>query len=158
MNFLLHKLHYKFVCRANQARAIFWSRVFKKTGAGLRVLGRITCIHPENISVGNQSSINEGCILNARASITIGDNVHISSYAVLNTAGLDYESPGRPHFAKPIIIHNAVWIGSGVIINPGVTIGENSIVGAGAVVTKDIPRNVVAVGVPAKVVKEIDIK
>ncbi|MGJ8739270.1 DapH/DapD/GlmU-related protein, partial [Zobellia laminariae] len=59
-------------------------------------------------------------------------------------------------YAKPIRIGDNVWIGGGVIVNPGVTIGDNSVIGSGSVVVKDIPKNVVAVGNPCRVLKKID--
>ena len=58
-------------------------------------------------------------------------------------------------FAKPITVGDNVWIGGNVVVLPGVTIGSNSVIGAGSVVTKDIPSNVVAVGNPCKVIKEL---
>ncbi|MNN71653.1 Galactoside O-acetyltransferase [compost metagenome] len=61
-------------------------------------------------------------------------------------------------YALPITIGNNVWIGGGSIINPGVTIGDNSIIGSGSVVTKDIPANVIAVGNPCKVLREVTIE
>jgi maltose O-acetyltransferase len=57
--------------------------------------------------------------------------------------------------AEPITLENNVWLGGGVVVCPGVTIGENTVVGAGAVVTKDLPANAVAVGSPARVIKEL---
>jgi maltose O-acetyltransferase len=59
-------------------------------------------------------------------------------------------------YTRPIVIKDNVWIGASATINPGVTIGNNVVVGAGAVVTKDVPDNVVVAGVPAKVIREID--
>ena len=58
-------------------------------------------------------------------------------------------------YARPVKIGNYVWVGAGVHINPGVTIGDNTIIGAGSVITKDIPANVIAAGVPCKVIREI---
>ena len=112
---------------------------------------------PENIFLGSNSSVNEGVILNARTKIAIGNHVHISPGAIINTGTLDYQKKGaeRHHLAMEVTISDGVWIGSGAIINPGVTIGENSVIGAGAVVTRNIPPNCVAVGIPAKVMKEI---
>ncbi len=127
-------------------------------GKGSMIYGRIKVYSPENIHLGQNCSLNEGVILNARATISIGDDVHISPGVIINTGALDYTKIGkdRTHFSKPVSISNGVWIGSGAIINPGVTIGENSVVGAGAVVTKDIPLNSVAVGIPAKVIRGIN--
>lgn len=99
--------------------------------------------------------INEGVYINARAKITIGNDVHLSPYVIINTGGLEYwkTKENMTHFAKEVIIKDGAWIGSGAIINPGVTIGTHSVIGAGAVVVSDIPDYSVAVGVPAQVVK-----
>ena len=96
--------------------------------------------------------------MNSTNLIKIGDNVHLSTGVIINTGSLDYKKIGlnRVHISKPVTIDDGVWIGSGVIINPGVTIGKNSVIGAGAVVTKSIPENVIAVGVPAEVIKNIN--
>lgn len=131
--------------------------LFGNFGEGSAILGNITLYHPENISFGKYSTLNEGVLLNARSAIKIGNYVHISPYVIINAGGLDYRLTmnKRAHISKPVLIGDGVWICSGAIINPGVTIGRNSVVGAGAVVTKSIPENCVAVGVPAKVTKKI---
>lgn len=67
----------------------------------------------------------------------------------------DKETRRKVEFAKPIVVGNDVWIGGNVCVMPGVIIGDNTIIGAGSVVTKDIPPNVVAVGNPCKIIKEI---
>lgn len=90
--------------------------------------------------------------------IYIGDNVMIGPNVTLATAGHPISPKLRLkgiQYNKPIRIEKNVWIGSSVQVMPGVTIGENSIVGAGSVVTKDIPPNVIAVGNPCKVMREI---
>ncbi len=82
----------------------------------------------------------------------------IGPNTLITTVGHPLSPAGRRKhlgIAKPVTIGNDVWIGGNVTILPGVTIGNNVVVGAGAVVTKDLPDNVVAVGVPAKIVKEI---
>ena len=87
------------------------------------------------------------------------DNSHSTDpYNLLVLATLDHDiDPDRPHILYPAPIHigRKVWIGAGVIITKGVTIGDNSIVAAGAVVTHDIPSNVIAAGVPARILREI---
>lgn len=93
--------------------------------------------------------------------ITIGDYVMIGPHVTIATAG----HPIAPELRKldlplqfniPVVIEENVWIGAGAVILPGVTIGKNSVIGAGAIVTKDIPSNVVAVGNPCRVLREID--
>jgi maltose O-acetyltransferase len=138
-------------------RDVHCKKSFSTFGDRSRILGRIKVYSPENIYLGHDTSINEGVILNARTKLTIGSHVHISPGVIINTGSLDYEKKGaeRKHVAHAVTISDGVWLGSGCIINPGVTIGENTVIGAGAVVTKDIPPNCVAVGIPARVMKEI---
>ncbi len=138
-------------------RTILYRNLFKKFGHDSFILGRITVYSPENISIGTWSKINEGALLNARAEIKIGNHVHISPYAILNTGGLDLSVhySKRNHVSKPIKIEDGVWIGSNAIINPGVTLGQGSVVGAGAVVTSDVPEYTVVAGVPARELKKI---
>lgn len=146
-----------YVRRAISVRSRLWGMVFNSFGKGSSVFGHITVIKPEHISVGVYSTINAGCVLNARDILSIGNHVHISPGVIVNTGGLEYSKKlkERHHINSAVYIHDGVWIGSGAIINPGVVIGENSVVGAGAVVTKDVPANVVVVGVPAIVIKSI---
>jgi maltose O-acetyltransferase len=90
--------------------------------------------------------------------VTIGDDVQIGPRVQLLTATHPVEPrPRRDKWesALPIAIGDNVWLGGGVIVGPGVTIGENTVVGAGAVVTRDLPANVVAVGTPARVVRSL---
>jgi acetyltransferase-like isoleucine patch superfamily enzyme len=138
-------------------RNLFWKLFFYKIGLDSNVFGRIIVYYPENVEIGDHSTLNEGVLLNARTRITIGNYVHISSYCILNTGELDYSKieGERTHKTRPIVIEDGVWMGSGAIINPGVKIGRNAVIGAGAVVTNDIESNSIAVGVPAKVIKKI---
>lgn len=141
----------------NKVRTLFWRKNFGEFGAHSRVLGRIVVYFPKKIKIGSHTSLNEGVLINARASIAIGNYVHISPYCIINAGGLDYSKTGedRSHLCEPIVIKDGVWLGSGAIINPGVTIGENAVVAAGAVVTKSIAANMVAAGVPAREIKKI---
>ncbi|MBQ8738849.1 MAG: sugar O-acetyltransferase [Clostridia bacterium] len=90
--------------------------------------------------------------------VYVGNNVLFAPNVILSTAGHPIEPSLRAsgyQFNAPIHIGNNVWLGAGVIVMPGVTIGDNSVIGAGSVVTKDIPPNVVAFGTPCRVVREI---
>ena len=94
-----------------------------------------------------------GVILDA-AKVTFGDNVFIGPNCGFYTSGhpLDIELRNKGiEYAKPIKIGNNVWIGGNCVILPGITIGDNVTIGAGSIVTKDIPSNVVAYGNPCKV-------
>jgi len=142
---------------SNKIRTCYFHYLFKEMGHGSTIGGRIRIYYPENVVTGKNSTINEGCIFNASDSIIIGDNVHISPGVIINTGYLNYNKfgEGRVHEKKPVVIKDGAWLCSGAIINPGVTIGRNSVVAAGAVVTKDIPENVLAVGIPAVVKSKI---
>lgn len=112
----------------------------------------------ENIHVGARTFINYNPTALDVASIRIGEDCQIGPNVQLLTPTHPIDpQPRRDKLeaAKPIVIEDNVWLGGGVIVCPGVRIGENSVIGAGAVVTRDVPANVVAVGNPARVVREI---
>ncbi|EGB94979.1 galactoside O-acetyltransferase [Clostridium sp. D5] len=90
-------------------------------------------------------------------SITIGEKVLLGPAVTIATVGHPVNPEMREYmYADPVIIENNCWIGAGAVICPGVRIGENSVVGAGSIVTKDIPPNCVAAGNPCRVIREID--
>jgi maltose O-acetyltransferase len=112
----------------------------------------------KNITVGSGCFANFGLVALDVAPIAIGKDVMMGPNVQLLTPNHPVDPERRRaklESARPITIRDNVWLGGGVIVLGGVTIGENSIVGAGAVVTKDIPANIIAVGNPARVVKEI---
>ncbi|SBS64453.1 sugar O-acetyltransferase [Vibrio atlanticus] len=118
------------------------------------------CDYGSNIKLGKNFYANFNCVILDVAEVTIGDNVLLGPNVQILTAGHPLDVKGRVEegveFGTPINVGDNVWLSGGVIICPGVTIGENSVIGAGSVVTKDIPANVVAVGNPCKVLKSID--
>lgn len=116
------------------------------------------------IRIGNNVSIQKDCHIGAINKIIIGNNVLLASKVYISdhshgetTADAIKLPPAqrRLYSKGPVIIEDNVWLGEGVVVLPGVTIGENSIVGANAVVTKSIPRNCVAGGNPARIIREI---
>ena len=108
-------------------------------------------VSPERLTIGDGTTINYGVHIGARGGVKIGKNVRLSTYAVIETAGLDpTRVPRVAHYAKPIIIEDGVWIAARATVLGGVTIGENAVVAAGAVVTRDVPPNSIAVGIPAR--------
>lgn len=116
------------------------------------------CDYGYNIEIGENFYSNYNLIILDCAKVSIGDNVFIGPNVGIYTAGhpLHHEMRNQEYeYAFPINIGNNVWIGGNVVINPGVSIGMNSIIGSGSVVTKDIPCNVIAVGNPCKVLREI---
>lgn len=106
--------------------------------------------------VGKEVFINFGCTFLDQGGITIEDGVFIGPGAKILTEGHP-EEPELRHtlHTEPVVIRRKAWIGAGAMILPGVTVGENAIVAAGAVVTKDVPDNAIVAGVPAKVLRNI---
>jgi len=126
-------------------------------GGGLTIVGGE---RPERrLSIGDRGWINSGCHFDCGASIHIGDDVAIGQQTlVLTTSHRLGESGGRagPHTHQPVRIENGVWIGARATILPGVTIGRGSVVGAGAVVSKDVEPDTMVGGVPARVIRRLD--
>ncbi|MBF7954045.1 maltose acetyltransferase domain-containing protein [Rahnella victoriana] len=111
-----------------------------------------------HIHIGNHFYANFNLTVVDDATVTIGNNVMIAPNVTLATAGHPIDPDIRitgQQFSLPIVIEDNVWLGTGVIVNPGVTIGRNSVIGAGSVVTKSIPPYVVAAGVPCRVLRPI---
>ena len=153
MSRLLERIWY--ACRAvrNSVRTRYYRLLFKKLGKGSMIYGKILVYAPHQIIVGKHTTINPGVMLNAtEAFITIGDYVRISPYALIGTGGLRVEQDykHRKHKGGPVTIHNGAWVGTNALVLPGVTLGEGCVVGAGAVVTKDVPPFTIVAGVPAK--------
>jgi acetyltransferase-like isoleucine patch superfamily enzyme len=110
--------------------------------------------HGLSIRVGRNVFINQGCTLNDIGGIEIGDDVLIGPRVSLITSGhpLDPNQRRRQIVAAPIVIQRNVWLGAGAMVLQGVTVGEDSVVAAGAVVTRDVPSGTLVAGVPAQVV------
>ena len=95
-----------------------------------------------------------GTVVSAFLSITIGNNVRCGANTLITDSDWHFDDP-RSGLSKAILIENNVWLGEGVKVLKGVTIGENSVIGAGSVVTKSVPPNVIAAGNPCKIIKQI---
>jgi maltose O-acetyltransferase len=115
------------------------------------------CDYGSNIHLGNRVFFNFNCVVLDVCEVRIGDFTLFAPAVQILTAThpLNAELRRTREFAKPITIGSDVWVGGGAIICPGVTIGERAVIGAGSVVTKDIPAGVVAFGNPCRVVREI---
>jgi acetyltransferase-like isoleucine patch superfamily enzyme len=111
----------------------------------------------KHIRIGKNVFINHACSFLDLGGITIEDEVQIGPRVNLTTENHPVDPTIRKHLdLKPVVIKRNAWIGAGATILPGVTVGENSIVAAGAVVNKDVPDNTVVGGVPAKVLRAIE--
>jgi maltose O-acetyltransferase len=139
-------------------REAILKRLLKSIGTEVFFEPTFRCEFGYNITIGNHFYANFDCVMLDGGGIEIGDNVlfgpRVGIYTT-NHASDAWERANGACYANPVRIGNNVWIGAGVHINQGVTVGDNSIIGSGSVVTKDIPANVVAAGVPCKVLREI---
>lgn len=129
-----------------------------KMGENVIITPPFWCDYGYNISVGDYFYSNHNLVITDGAKVTFGSNVFIAPNCCFTTAEHSIDPEQRKagiEIAKPITIGNNVWIGAGSTILAGVEIGDNTVIGAGSVVTKSIPSNVVAVGVPCKVKREI---
>lgn len=128
------------------------------TGQQLLIEQPFHCDYGYNIYVGENFYANMGCTILDEALVTFGDDVLLAPNVSIYTAGHPENVAQRTagwEYAHPVTIGHKVWIGGNVVILPGVTIGDHSIIGAGSVVTKDIPANVIAAGNPCKVIRAI---
>jgi len=117
------------------------------------------CSYGQNIHIGDYVYLNVLCTILDCHEVRIGHHVMIGPSVQIYTAAHDLEAESRIQgweVAKPIVIEDNVWLGGGAILLPGVRIGRNAVVGAGAVVSRDVPANTVVAGNPARVIREIE--
>lgn len=141
-----------------EKRASIIKELFGKVGKQFNIESDFWCDYGYNIEVGENFYVNHNCVMLDCNKIKFGDNVLIAPNCGFYTAGhpLDVESRVKwLEYAYPITVGNNVWFGANVSVMPGVTIGDNTVIGAGSVVTKDIPSNVLAYGNPCRVIREI---
>ena len=149
--------HRAVVARDEGARGIL-SDLVGTLGPDVEIKPPLFVDYGENIHVGARTFINYNLTALDVAPIVIGEDCQLGPNVQLLTPTHPIApQPRRDKLeaAKPITLGDNVWLGGGVIVCPGVTIGDNSVIGAGSVVTRDIPANVVAVGNPARVIREI---
>lgn len=144
-----------------EKRSALLKRFFAEAGENLYIEPPLHANWGRNTHIGKNVYANFNLTLVDDADIYIGDSVMFGPNVVVATAGHPVEPGLRRKVAQyniPVHIGDNVWIGAGAVILPGVHIGENSVIGGGSVVTKDIPANVVAVGNPCRVLREIGLR
>lgn len=134
----------------NCVRLLSYKIFLKSVGKSTFFLRGVKLKFARNITIGSHCVINSGVHLDGRGGLIIGDNVDIASDAMLITAGHDINSNSHRYTVAPVVVHNRSWIATRAMILPGVTLGEGSVVAAGAVVTRDVPAFTVVGGVPAR--------
>jgi maltose O-acetyltransferase len=140
------------------ARRAVLTELLGAFGPGSEIRPPFHCDYGYRTTVGARTFANFGLVVLDVAPVTIGDDVAIGPYVQLLTATHPVEpGPRRDKWegSAPIVIGDNVWLGGGVVVCPGVTIGPDTVVGAGAVVTRDLPAGVVAAGNPARVVRPV---
>jgi acetyltransferase-like isoleucine patch superfamily enzyme len=147
-------------CRPDEASKIdeLVRDILGKAGANVHIEAPFHCDYGKNIEVGDNFFANYNCIILDVGKVTIGNNVQFAPNVSLYTAGHPIHPDSRNsgyEYGIGITIGDNVWIGGNVVVNPGVHIGNNVVIGSGSVVTKDIPDNMIAVGNPCRVIREI---
>lgn len=131
-------------------------KLFPNKGENVDIRTPIAGVNLQKVKVGNNVVIMNGSLMMASGGITIEDDTMIAANVKLISNNHDLECRSIIT-CKPIHIKRNCWIGAGATILRGITIGENSVVGAGSVVTKDVPDNVIVAGNPARVIKKIEV-
>jgi maltose O-acetyltransferase len=133
-------------------------QLFGQVSNQVQIIPPFYCDYGKNIYAGSGLYMNYGCVILDCNTVRIGENVLFASYVQIYTATHPIDPTIRltgKELASPIEIGNNVWIGGNAIICPGVTIGDNTTIGAGSVVVKNIPANVVAAGNPCRIIRNL---
>ncbi|MGA2962919.1 MAG: acyltransferase [Candidatus Korobacteraceae bacterium] len=139
-------------------RYMLVARLARNCGDNVSVFEGVYLFELENMSIGNNVSIHQMCYISAAGGVSIGDGVAIAHGSSIMSTEHNYSDPSLPiidqggRYAQ-VTLSNDVWIGAGVRILAGVSVGEHSVIGAGAVVTRDVLAFSVAAGVPARVIR-----
>lgn len=157
----LHRL--LFLPNSNRFLVALLRRFGATVGEGSRVYPPLVLVNAgkdfSNLSLGNNVYIGHGATMDLKARVVIGDDVTIASNATISTHINVGDIPLQAHFpsrSAEIRIHRNVYLGSNVVVLAGITIGEESVVGAGAVVVEDVPPGFVVAGVPARPLRKVD--
>ena len=133
--------------------------LFFEAGNAIWIEPPFYCDYGSNITLGSNVFFNFNCVILDPAPVTIGSNVMFGPAVQVCTATHPMSASERRtglEFARPVEVGSDVWIGSGAIICPGIRVGSKSVIGAGSVVTRDIPANVFAAGNPCRIIRNLD--
>ena len=142
------------------ARASLLRRILGTVKGELLIEQPFYCDYGYNVHVGENFYANYNLVILDEAPVTFGDNVFIAPFCGFYTAGHPLDPAERNRgleYARPISVGSNVWFGANVTVLPGVTIGDNCVIGAGSVVNKDIPAGTMAAGNPCRVIKSINL-
>jgi acetyltransferase-like isoleucine patch superfamily enzyme len=158
---LLTTFKYRYIKRCIGKGTIVRSKTRIINSGNVRIADGCILQSDVYIRAGAQGSVvfRRGCMINSFArffghgGIELGEDTQIGPGVTITTTQHDYDEPGLPEIFSKVTLGKSVWVGASSTILPGISIGDNSVVGAGSVVTKDLPPNSIAAGVPAKIIK-----
>ena len=139
-------------------RARIAGELFGRIGAGSAIESPFQCDYGSNIQIGERVFVNYGCVILDSALVAIGDHVQLGPGVHIYTVNHPLDAIARRstvEYGRPVRIGDDVWIGGSTVICPGVSIGDRSVIGAGSVVTRDVPKDVLAVGNPCRVIRSL---
>jgi len=159
LRYLPEGYHHRYLKWFNTLRSCLGKFFFASCGQNITIHRKASFGTGRNLSIGNNSNLGVNCYINARGGVAIGEHVlmgpDVSIYTGTHTYKLlDIPIQKQPMKYAAVVIGNDVWIGTRVIILPGVTIGNGCVIGACSVVSKDIPPYSDAVGVPIRIIKD----
>ncbi len=161
---IFYRLLWKFERGLTDYKMWLMKSRLKHCGKNIKLEPTVHVFVPSGLSIGDNTSIAPYTTIYATFGVTIGKNCLISSNCGISSYNHIVECDNRIgntsedfKYSKPVVIGDNVWIGMNACILPGVTVGNNSIIGSGSVVTKDIPENEIWVGNPAKFLKKINV-
>ena len=143
---------------AHEERYTLLTELFARFGEEVVLKPIFRCDYGFNITIGDRTFINYDCVFLDCNRITIGDDVQIAPGVHIYTATHPLDAKTRRsglEYALPVSIGDGVWLGGRVTVCPGVSIGSNTVVGTGSVVTRDLPANVLAVGNPCRIIRQL---
>lgn len=150
LEFIVMKLHFVGFVPSHHIRRFFYRLFGMEIGSGSTIHMGARFYNPFNIKIGEDSIIGEDVVLDGRDRLVIGNHVDIASGVMIYNAQHDVRDPNFRAICSPVIIEDYVFIGPRAIILPGIRIGKGAVVGAGAVVTKDVEEYSIVGGIPAK--------
>lgn len=158
LELIVMKLHCVGYVPSHHYRRFFYRFFGMRIGRGSSIHMGLRLYNPYNIEIGNDSIIGEHTVLDGRDKLKIGNHVDIASEVMIYNSEHDVKNPNFSAITAPVVIEDYVFIGPRAIILPGITIKKGAVVGAGAVVTKDVEENIIVGGVPAKQIGERGVK
>lgn len=155
---MLNKLLGHIIYFIARLRARLWGFLLKKMGSNVDMLNGVVIMSPQKVEIGHDTFLNEFVRIGGQNGVKIGNYVQLSQNVSLISENHEYSNPLLPikkqgYFGKKIVIEDDVWIGANAVVLSGVTVGQGAIVGANAVVTKNVRPYTIVGGIPAKFIK-----